>query len=91
MMTSASVDAPRRVAHDARMPAPLDSSSMQAARLRQASLTKPALALGRLEQLAIQLAGIQRTAIPHARPAACLLFAAEHPVTRHGVSAYPAR
>jgi nicotinate-nucleotide--dimethylbenzimidazole phosphoribosyltransferase len=89
MMTSVSVDAPRRVAHDAGMPAPLDASSMQAARLRQASLTKPALALGRLEQLAIQLAGIQRTAIPQARPAACLLFAAEHPVTRHGVSAYP--
>lgn len=89
MLETTSVDASWPVAQDAGMPAPLDPSSILAARTRQGTLTKPAGALGRLEQLAIQLAGIQRTAIPSARPAACLLFAAEHPVTRHGVSAYP--
>lgn len=67
----------------------LDAESMDAARRHQATLTKPAGALGRLEELAVQLAGIQARVIPEARPAACLLFAADHPVTRHGVSAYP--
>ena len=59
------------------------------ARERQQQLTKPAGSLGRLESVAIQLAAIQRDALPQARPAAALIFAADHPVTIHGVSAYP--
>ena len=37
---------------------PLDSAAQAAARARQARLTKPAGALGRLETLSIQLAGM---------------------------------
>lgn len=66
-----------------------DEEAARAARDHQARLTKPTGALGRLERLVEQLAGIQSVARPASRPAACLLFAADHPVTRHGVSAYP--
>lgn len=67
----------------------IDDASALAARERQASLTKPAGSLGLLEELAIALAGMQGVARPQARPAAALLFAADHPVALHGVSAYP--
>ncbi|MCP5057156.1 MAG: nicotinate-nucleotide--dimethylbenzimidazole phosphoribosyltransferase [bacterium] len=59
------------------------------ARERQQQLTKPAGSLGRLEAIAVQLAAIQQNPLPEARPAAALIFAADHPVTVHGVSAYP--
>ena len=38
---------------------PLDADAMRAAEARQLQLTKPPKALGRLETLSIQLAGIQ--------------------------------
>jgi nicotinate-nucleotide--dimethylbenzimidazole phosphoribosyltransferase len=56
---------------------------------RQATLTKPPRSLGRLEDLGAQLAWLQGTALPVARPAACVLFASDHPVAARGVSAYP--
>jgi len=56
---------------------------------RQQQLTKPPGSLGALEDLAIQCAAWQDRAFPRARPAQVLLFAADHPVVRHGVSAYP--
>lgn len=59
------------------------------ARRRQASLTKPAGSLGLLEQLAIDLAALQRTARPTVDPAVILVFAGDHGVTAQGVSAYP--
>ncbi|MCB9611916.1 MAG: nicotinate-nucleotide--dimethylbenzimidazole phosphoribosyltransferase [Sandaracinus sp.] len=68
---------------------PLDEAAADAARAHQARLTKPTGALGRLERLVAHLAGIQGVAMPSSRPAACLLFASDHPVTKHGVSAYP--
>ncbi|WP_437809691.1 nicotinate-nucleotide--dimethylbenzimidazole phosphoribosyltransferase [Sorangium sp. So ce1078] len=67
----------------------LDASAAGAARARQDTLTKPRGSLGALEDLAVALAGIQGGP-PASRPAAAVLFAADHPVTRHGVSAYPA-
>jgi len=67
----------------------LDRAREDEARERQTRLTKPALSLGRLEALAIQLAGFQATPTPNVRPCAALLFAADHAVTRHGVSPYP--
>lgn len=70
------------------IPAP-DLLAAAEARARQASLTKPAGSLGRLEDLAIQLASI-RGGEPESRPAEALIFAADHPVVKHGVSAYPA-
>ena len=60
-----------------------------AARQRQRQLTKPPGSLGQLEDLAVQIAAIQRTPHPHSRPAALLIFASDHAVVKHGVSAYP--
>ena len=62
----------------------------QLARARQSSLTKPPGSLGRLEQLAIELAGQQGTERPKAIRAPILIFAGDHGVTSQGVSAYPA-
>ena len=56
---------------------------------RQAELTKPRGSLGQLESLAVELAAWQVRQCPVARPASAILFAADHPVARHGVSAYP--
>jgi nicotinate-nucleotide--dimethylbenzimidazole phosphoribosyltransferase len=64
-------------------------SIQQRVRARQDSLTKPPGSLGKLEWLAEQLALAQRNETPHSRPGAVLLFAADHPVALHGVSAFP--
>ncbi len=62
----------------------------QAAAARQAQLTKPPGSLGKLEEIALTLAAIQDAEKPTARPAATLIFAADHPVVKHGTAAYPA-
>jgi nicotinate-nucleotide--dimethylbenzimidazole phosphoribosyltransferase len=67
----------------------LDLAAERFARDYQLTLTKPPHSLGRLEQLAMQLAAIQGVHQPSVRPAACLIFAADHPVVRHGVAPYP--
>ncbi|PDV99228.1 nicotinate-nucleotide--dimethylbenzimidazole phosphoribosyltransferase [Candidatus Chloroploca asiatica] len=69
---------------------PLDQDAMTAARLRQQQLTKPHGALGRLETLSIQLAGITGAARPHLKNPAVVVMAADHGIARQGVSAYPA-
>ncbi len=61
----------------------------QEARARQERLTKPPGSLGRLEDLASQIAGYQATSTPLVDPCATLIFASDHPVTRHGVTPYP--
>ncbi len=43
---------------------PVDEAAREAARELQSRLTKPAGALGRLEELAIWAAGVCRTAVP---------------------------
>ena len=68
---------------------PLDQVSMQAARERQNQLTKPAGSLGRLEELSIQLAGIQRRTMPGIKDKAVIVMAGDHGVTAEGISAYP--
>lgn len=60
-----------------------------AARARQDQLTKPTGALGRLETLAIELAGLQHRARPAAARAPIIVFAGDHGVAAQGVSAYP--
>ena len=60
-----------------------------AALARQAQLTKPAGSLGRLEQLAIELAGLQHTERPRATRVPIIIFAGDHGVVAQGVSAYP--
>jgi nicotinate-nucleotide--dimethylbenzimidazole phosphoribosyltransferase len=61
----------------------------QQAEARQARLTKPSGALGRLEQLACQLAAFTERLdwLPSRR--AVIVCAADHGVARQGVSAYP--
>lgn len=59
------------------------------ARVRQAELTKPAGSLGRLEDLAIFFAGWQGEARPRIARARAAIFAGNHGVTVHGVSAFP--
>jgi nicotinate-nucleotide--dimethylbenzimidazole phosphoribosyltransferase len=67
-----------------------DASAMQLAKVRQDELTKPTGSLGRLEELAIQLAGITRLAVPPVpRAKAVIVMAADHGVAEEGVSAYP--
>ncbi|ANW03253.1 nicotinate-nucleotide--dimethylbenzimidazole phosphoribosyltransferase [Bradyrhizobium icense] len=56
---------------------------------RQAELTKPTGALGRLEHLAIELAGLQQTDRPRAERVPIIVFAGDHGIAAQGVSAYP--
>lgn len=68
---------------------PLDEAAMAAARARQDMLTKPRGSLGRLEELSIQMAGIQGRALPRVAHKAIVTMAGDHGVARDGVSAYP--
>jgi nicotinate-nucleotide--dimethylbenzimidazole phosphoribosyltransferase len=69
---------------------PLDSDAQVAARSRQARLTKPAGALGRLEDLSIWLAGVQGKCPPAAfQRVRVVVFAGDHGIATSGVSAYP--
>ncbi len=68
---------------------PLDKKAMAGARARQDQLTKPQGSLGRLEELSIQLAGIQGKSIPQIRHKAIITMAGDHGVMAEGVSAFP--
>jgi len=68
---------------------PLDSAAREAARDRQARLTKPPGSLGRLESMAADLAAMQSTPTPAVDPAVVVTMAADHGVAAEGVSAYP--
>jgi len=68
----------------------LDASAMVSTSARLDSLTKPPGSLGRLESLAIQLAGITGDLTRTYSRRAIVLAAADHGVVRQGVSAYPA-
>jgi nicotinate-nucleotide--dimethylbenzimidazole phosphoribosyltransferase len=68
---------------------PLDEAAMAAARERQAQLVKPPGSLGRLEELAIWLAGVTGEQRPRVR-ARVVVAAADHGVAAEGVSAFPA-
>jgi len=67
----------------------LDEEAMEQARARQQVLTKPAGSLGRLEELAVQIAGITKQAIPVIERKVVIVMAGDHGVTAEGVSAYP--
>jgi nicotinate-nucleotide--dimethylbenzimidazole phosphoribosyltransferase len=72
-----------------RMPAP-DAEAIAAASARNGQLTKPPASLGRLEDLAIWMAGWQGTDRPRADQPQIVIFAGNHGVTARGVSAFPA-
>ncbi|WCR12185.1 nicotinate-nucleotide--dimethylbenzimidazole phosphoribosyltransferase [Paracoccus stylophorae] len=67
-----------------------DPTAAQAARERQDSLTKPPGSLGRLEDLAIFMAGWQGQARPRLDRAQALVFAGNHGVVAQGVNPFPA-
>ncbi|HEX7852765.1 MAG TPA: nicotinate-nucleotide--dimethylbenzimidazole phosphoribosyltransferase [Sphingobium sp.] len=67
-----------------------DPAAIAAARARQGQLTKPPGSLGRLEDLAVFLAGWQGTEKPSLQRGRTAIFAGNHGVTVHGVSAFPA-
>jgi nicotinate-nucleotide--dimethylbenzimidazole phosphoribosyltransferase len=72
----------------ATLPEP-DAEARAAAAARQAVLTKPAGSLGRLEDIALFMAGWQGTARPAITRGRTAIFAGNHGVTVHGVSAFP--
>lgn len=67
----------------------LDSDSMSLAQARLDSLTKPKGSLGRLEELAKNIAGIKGCEMPEIENKVIFTFAADHGVTEEGVSAFP--
>ncbi len=73
----------------ARMPE-ADDAAAERARARDAVLTKPSGALGRLESLAAWVSTWQARHPPRAERIRVLVFAGNHGVASHGVSAYPA-
>ena len=73
----------------ARLPAS-DQAATDAAIARNGQLTKPPGALGRLEALAIWMAGWQGTEKPGASRPQIVIFAGNHGVTAKGISAFPA-
>lgn len=67
----------------------IDTDSAEQARNRQNQLTKPPGSLGRLEEVAVQLAAIQHTPHPRIDPVHISIFAGDHGVVAEGVSAFP--
>ncbi len=68
---------------------PLDEDAMAAAKRRLDSLTKPQGSLGRLEDIAVRIAGITGKGIPDMPKKLSILMAADHGVVEEGVSAFP--
>ncbi|VWX54266.1 nicotinate-nucleotide--dimethylbenzimidazole phosphoribosyltransferase [Novosphingobium sp. 9U] len=64
--------------------------AIRAARARQAELTKPAGSLGRLEEIAVFMAGWQDNPRPQLGCVRAAIFAGNHGVAARGVSAFPA-
>ena len=71
------------------LPAP-NAAASAAATERQAQLTKPPGSLGRLEALAVWLAGWQGRTPPRLERLRIAVFAGNHGVVARGISAYPA-
>ena len=68
---------------------PLDTQALEQAAARQQQLTKPAGSLGRLESVAVQLAGLQGQLKPRVDELWIAIFAGDHGVVAEGVSAFP--
>lgn len=66
----------------------INNLAAEQAMARQTQLTKPAGSLGKLEQLAIQLASLQGKA-PQAENVHITVYAADHGVMAENISAYP--
>ena len=68
---------------------PLDAGAMRRAAARQRVLTKPPGSLGRLEELAVRLAGMLGNPRPRIRGKAVIVAAGDHGVVAQGVTGYP--
>ncbi len=68
---------------------PVTSAALNNAQAAIDIKTKPPGSLGRIEQLARQICGVQDTLNPIVDPARLLLFAADHGLVAEGVSAWP--
>ena len=66
-----------------------DDAAIAGAQARQNSLTKPPGSLGKLEDLAVFMAGWRGTARPKISRAQALVFAGNHGVCAQGVNVYP--
>ncbi len=66
-----------------------DEAARAAVSAREAQLTKPAGALGRLEEIAVFIAGWQGRATPVISRPLVAIFAANHGVVKQGVSPFP--
>ncbi len=66
-----------------------DANAQRNAEARQAVLTKPPGALGRLEEMAIRLAALQGTLTPRVEHVQITVFAGDHGIAAEGVSAFP--
>jgi nicotinate-nucleotide--dimethylbenzimidazole phosphoribosyltransferase len=69
--------------------APQDSDFRERARMRLNRLTMPHWALGRLMDLAVDLAGMTRSLSPRVESRVIVTMAADHGVAAEGVSMYP--
>jgi nicotinate-nucleotide--dimethylbenzimidazole phosphoribosyltransferase len=69
---------------------PADADAAALAAKRQSQLTKPPGSLGRLEDIVLWLARWQGRSMPRLGCVEILVFAGNHGVTEHDVSAYPA-
>jgi nicotinate-nucleotide--dimethylbenzimidazole phosphoribosyltransferase len=67
-----------------------DAAAIDQARARQAQLTKPPGSIGRLEDIALFFAGWQGRERPRIERGRVVVFAGNHGVVAHGVSAFPA-
>jgi len=67
----------------------LNQAAMAQASARQASLTKPAGSLGRLERLAVQVAGITGQPRPRLARKLVVVMVGDHGVAAEGISRYP--
>lgn len=67
-----------------------DQAARSAAIARQGQLTKPPGSLGRLEDIAVFMAGWQGRERPRIDNARALIFAGNHGIVARGVSAFPA-
>jgi nicotinate-nucleotide--dimethylbenzimidazole phosphoribosyltransferase len=72
----------------ARLPG-IDATARDAAVARQGNLTKPPGSLGRLEELAVFMAGWRGSARPEVARPLVAVFAANHGIAERGVSAFP--
>lgn len=68
---------------------PLDKKAMDEAQARQDQLTKPPGSLGRLEQMSVQLAGIQGKPIPQIQHKCVITMAGDHGVVAEKVGNWP--